>query len=103
VPVPGTSFRSGGIADVDRPAPPEPTKPETGASFEVNGVTYRTAGVTKNQFMSILKLCGRVDRAKGRDYAKNLLLKEFEIQTRVDLTEENAERFIIRLQEVLGE
>lgn len=70
-------------------------------TFTLNGVPYRTAGVGEKNFLQILKTCAKVDKAKGPKYSANLLLKEFDVQTRVDLTEEMAERFLVRLNEVL--
>ena len=86
----------------DTPAAPGvPKDKDRPTTFTLNGVPYRTAGVGEKNFLEILKLCAKVDKLKGAKYSANLLLKEFEIQTRVDLTEEMAERFLVRLNEIL--
>ncbi len=83
------------------PAPPPP--PATrGTTFEINGVSYHTAGITKAQLQQALKLAPKVDAKHGKGYATKLILAEFQVQTRVDLTEEQAERYLVRLGEILS-
>ena len=45
-------------------------------------------------------LVPKVDRQLGKDYCRELLKSEFSVVSRSDLTEEMAERFLVRLQEI---
>ncbi len=85
------------------PAPaPEPPKPAT-LVYTIGAQRFETKGITRAQMMSTFKLVPEVDRKHGQDYAhKSILQKEFGVEHRVDLDEERAGQFIIRLQEVLG-
>jgi len=80
------------------PTPP----PAKGTTFEINGVAYHTAGITKEQLMGTLRKAPKVDAKHGKGYAAKLLLTEFEVQTRVDLTSEQAEQYLVRLDEILS-
>jgi hypothetical protein len=69
--------------------------------FELNGQRFATCGVTKDQMLELFRLCPQVDKKKNRGFAKKLLVDEFKVQTRSDLTNETAEQYSVRLREVL--
>ena len=72
--------------------------------FQIGRQVFATNGITKEQMLATFKLVPRVDAKHGKDYAAaNVLLKEFGCSSRTELTNEAAGRFIIRLQEILGE
>ena len=70
--------------------------------FELNGVTYMTAGITKDQMLRLFGLCTRANKKTGqKDYDKKMLREEFGVTTKKDLTKEAAERYEVRLKEVV--
>lgn len=78
--------------------------PEHTVSFEINGLQYTTAGITKEQMIQTFTLAPKADRAMGgKKVAKQILEEEFKVGSRKDLTAEQAERYLIRLQECAGE
>lgn len=74
---------------------------QSAMSFELNGQRFATAGATKDQMLTLFKLCPQVDRKTERGYAKKMLVEEFKVATRSDLTSEQAEQYAIRLREIL--
>ena len=70
--------------------------------FELNGVNYQTNGCTKDQMLRLFGLCSKANKKAGqKGYDKKLLEAEFGVTTKKDLTEEAAERYAIRLTEVI--
>jgi hypothetical protein len=71
--------------------------------FELNGVTYQTAGATRDQMLSMFDLGPKANKRVGKKgYDKTLLLEKFNIATRKDLTAEQAEQYIALLQDAVG-
>lgn len=101
-PAPAPAAEAAAAADeaVVAGSPPASTASTT---FDINGHQYTTAGITKAQLIDVFKLTPKVDKAKGKDTARTILLNEFQVQTRVDLTEEQAEKYLIRLRECTGD
>jgi len=66
----------------------------------INGKAYFTMGCTAEQLLQAFTLSAAVDAKAGKQMAADLLLKEFGLKTRVDLTQEMAERYLIRLREI---
>lgn len=77
------------------------TVPARQLIFVLNGQNFATAGATKDQMLTLFKLCPQVDRKKERGYAKKLLAEEFQVATRSDLSSEAAEQYAVRLREIL--
>jgi hypothetical protein len=73
---------------------PRPTR------FTIAKAEYHTAGMTEQQMRQSFDLVPAVDRKLGKDYCRGLLKDEFGVVSRSDLTEETAERFLVRLQEI---
>lgn len=70
--------------------------------FELNGVQYQTKGATKEQMLLMFSLAPKVNKKTGeKSYDKKLLAEEFGVTSRKDLTAEAAEKYIIRLEEVI--
>jgi len=78
--------------------------PPARVTFQIGPKTYETAGMTKEQMLRSFKLAEAVNKAaklKGQgDLAHAMLAKEFGVVSRTELTEEQAERFLVRLREV---
>ncbi len=66
-------------------------------TFTIGPKTYQTRGITKSQLLEAFKLSEQV----GSDLAKAVLVKEFGVASRTDLTHAQADRYLIRLREVL--
>lgn len=92
---------------------PKPTavgiNPETGevapartTRFVLNKANYTTAGITEAQMLDSFKQVPLVDKKMGKDYARDLLKREFGVVSRSDLTEDAAEKYLIRLGEILN-
>lgn len=71
--------------------------------FMLNKSNYETAGMTAGQLFASFGLVAQVDKRMGKNYARDMLKTEFGVISRSDLTEEAAERFLIRLKEVIGD
>ncbi len=89
-PVPTTEDLPGGQ--------PTPTKKTV---FTVGTQRFETNGITRAQMMELFKLYPRVAKKYGQEKAADVLKNEFKVEHRADLTEEQAERYAIRLQEML--
>lgn len=77
--------------------------PDPACVFELNGVQYQTNGITRDQLLMLFDLGPKANkRQNNKHYDKTLLSDEFGVTTRKDLTAEGAEKYIIRLQEVIG-
>lgn len=86
------------------PAPaPAVSKPQAKLRFSIGKATFETAGITKEQMSATFHLVPKVDAKHGKDYSASLLVKEFGVVSRNELDAEAAGKFIIRLQEILGE
>jgi hypothetical protein len=85
----------------DAPAAPLQVVEEYTVSFEMNGTQYMTNGITKDQLKESFKLAPQVDRKAGKGTAAKLLHREFAREHRVDLTREEADRYLVRLREIL--
>ena len=66
----------------------------------INGKKYMTLGITAEQLLETFTLSAAVDHKTGHGTAAELLAKEFGLKTRVDLTQERGERYLIRLREI---
>jgi hypothetical protein len=67
----------------------------------INGKAYMTAGCTAEQLLKAFTLSAAVDAKAGKETAAWVLMKEFGLKTRVDLTAEMAERYLLRLREIV--
>jgi len=71
-------------------------------TFQIAKANYSTAGMTEQQMRLSFDLVPQVDRKLGKDACREMLKTEFGVVSRSDLTEEAAEKFLIRLQEIIG-
>jgi len=71
--------------------------------FEIKGKAYETDGCTKEQLLETFRLQPLVDAKCGKNRAAKILIDEFHLNTRLELTEETADRYIHRLQFEAGE
>jgi len=83
------------------PAPQPATAPEPQAplapgmvSFTLNNRPMLTAGVTKDQFLKIVKLSAQVDQLCGKGAAKDILGRECGVEHRTELTEAGAATYL---------
>jgi len=82
---------------------PAMSVPDPACTFELNGVQYQTKGITKDQLLTLFDLGPKANKRQGdKHYDKKMLEAEFGLLTRKDLTAEAAEKYIIRLTEVIG-
>lgn len=77
--------------------------PEHTVSFELNGMQYTTAGITKEQMLQCFALGPKADRVTGKKVAKRILEEEFKVGSRKDLTKDQADQYLARLKECAGE
>ena len=84
------------IGEVMEPAP-QPKK----TTFTVGSHVFETNGINRAQMMELFKLYPRVAKKYGQEKAADVLKNEFGLEHRADLTEEQAERYTIRLKEML--
>ena len=75
--------------------------PDPVVTFDLNGVNYQTKGITKELLLETFQLVPAVNKKRGKKYAEGLLKAEFGVETRKDLTEEDAQKYIVRLTELL--
>ena len=75
-------------------APPRLTK------FVIAQSNYSTAGMTKAQMMSSFDLVRQVNEKRGKGTAEAMLKDEFGFVSRSDLTEAQAEQYLVRLTEL---
>ena len=68
--------------------------------FEIKKVQYATHGMTKAQMLRSFDLVPLVNKKQGKGYAEDLLHTEFKHVSRVELDEETAERYLLRLKEI---
>ena len=102
-PVGGHAGAAAPAAETSRSEAPAPKEIQP-TRFQIGRQVFATNGITKEQMLATFKLVPRVDTKHGKDYAAaNVLLKEFGCSSRTELTNEAAGRFIIRLQEILGD
>ena len=69
--------------------------------FTVGAQRFETNGINRGQMMELFKLYPRVAKKYGQEKAGAVLKNEFHLEHRADLTEEQAERYTIRLKEML--
>lgn len=69
--------------------------------FTVGAQVFETNGINRQQMMELFKLYPRVAKKWGQEKAADVLKKEFNLEHRADLTEEQAEQYTIRLKEML--
>ena len=86
-----------GLQDLQRFEPARPPK----TTFTVGSQVFETNGINRAQMMELFKLYPRVAKKWGQEKAADVLKNEFHLEHRADLTEEQAERYTIRLQEML--
>lgn len=79
---------------------PDVGQPVYTTTFEWGKSHYRTAGVTKEQFIKIVDLWRLVKLKTSDQTVRDMLKGEFGVVSKNDLTEEHAEQFIIRLTEI---
>lgn len=97
--MPTAEAPDGGIVSVDVSTGEVITAHTT--RFTIAKAHYTTHGMTEAQMRESFRLVPLVDQKMGKDYAREVLKGEFGAVTRTDLTEEGAERFLIRLGEIL--
>ena len=101
----GEPYRFGVLTDAEvKPAapgqdPPSQATPKT--VFTVGTQRFETNGINRAQMMELFKLYPRVAKKYGQEKAADVLKNEFHLEHRADLTEEQAERYTIRLKEML--
>ena len=83
------------------PAGQTETVPVRKLTFTVGKQVFETNGITRATLMELFKICPRVGKKYGADKPREMLIKEFGVEHRTDLTEEQAERYTIRLREML--
>lgn len=84
------------------PSPePAPVAPPGRVAFLIGKSTYETAGITAEQMLKTFDLAPKVDKARGKNTAAVLLKEEFGVGTRKDLTAEAADKYLVRLQELV--
>ena len=88
-----------GILEQEPIEKPAPSTPKT--VFTVGSQRFETNGINRQQMMELFKLYPRVAKRYGQEKAANVLRNEFKLEHRADLTEEQAERYEIRLKEML--
>lgn len=81
----------------DREQPAKPNK----LTFTVGKQVFETNGITRATLMELFKICPRVGKKYGAEKPAEVLKKEFGLEHRTDLTEEQSERYLIRLREML--
>lgn len=99
------------VLSVPAPGPMKDVTPAAAPSagriqFDIGKQHFDTAGVTKPQLLDIFKLTAKVDqkyKAKGPEYAKQVLFAEFDLHHRADLTAETADQYLVRLGELAVE
>ena len=62
--------------------------------FTLNNREMVTAGVTKEQFLKIVKLSAQVDQLCGKGAAKDMLGRESGVEHRTELTEAGAAAYL---------
>ncbi len=75
--------------------------PPYSVTFTVGKQTFHTQGITRGTLMELFKICPRVDKKYGAGRHSEVLRKEFGVEHRTDLTEEMAERYFVRMKEML--
>ena len=70
-------------------------------TFELNGVTYATQGITKELLLDTFRLVPLVNKKMGKGYAEQLLKDEFGCTSRKDLTLDTAGKYVARLNELV--
>ena len=83
------------IRDRAQASPPQKT------TFTVGSQVFETNGINRAQMMELFKLYPRVAKKYGQEKAAAVLKNEFHLEHRDGLTEEQAERYTIRLREML--
>ncbi len=79
----------------------EPPMGRAKTRFTVGTQVFETNGINRQQMMELFKLYPRVAKKYGQEKAADVLKNEFKLDHRADLTEEQAERYTIRLQEMI--
>jgi len=79
---------------------PEQTRHPRLTKFTIAKATYSTAGMTEAQMRASFDLVRQINERYGKGTAEGMLRDEFKVSTRSDLTEEAAEKYLIRLVEM---
>lgn len=88
--------------DTPPPAADEaPTLPFSQITFQIQGKDYVTNGITAPQLLKTFDLCPKLDRLHGKDYTKGILKRMFSRDSRTELTEPQAVKFIALLEKDL--
>ena len=70
-------------------------------TFTINDHQYETAGINKDQMLACFRLAETIKKKmKGAGLDKALLKNEFGLASRTRLTEEQAEKYLVRLSEI---
>ena len=87
----------------ERPLEDEDRKTGGSTTFSIDGHTYETAGITKDQLLECFRLEGVLKKKKVPGLDKVILAQEFNLKSRTRLTDEQAGKFLARLREMAGE
>jgi hypothetical protein len=67
--------------------------------FELQGVLYKSRGVTGSTFVALLKAAEEVDKKlKRKDAHRQILWEQFEVESKLDLTETEAQFYLKSLR-----
>jgi len=76
--------------------------PARTVKFSIGKQQFETAGITRKQMVYLFDICHKVGKKYGAAKLREVLVKEFGVEHRADLTEEQAERYTIRMLEMAG-
>lgn len=90
-------------------APREPITPDVGTAgewahvFTIAGTTYHSKGMTEAQYLESVALVLKVTQRRGKGAARKILVDEFKVENRLDLSPDDADKYLIRLREEAGD
>lgn len=70
--------------------------------FEINGTEYQTRGATRDQMLALFDMAPKANKAVRKGYDKELLKHKFGITSKKELTQEQAEQYLLLLQDAAG-
>jgi hypothetical protein len=91
--------------------PPPPARDESAApvapqpgqlTIEINGRQVITNGITKDMLLKSFKLAALVDELEGKGKAKDLLGRDFGVEHRSELTEEQGKQYVATLVAIIN-
>ena len=99
----GSEAAAGGtIQEPEQPdLPAGQPAPHAKLTFTVGKQVFETNGITRGTLMELFKICPLLGKKYVAETPSEVLRKEFGLEHRTDLTEEQGERFLIRMREML--